>query len=77
MQDLVDDARAGQEARLAAQLEADAILVEMKQILDKMLELESFNEALDLLRDIIAAQERVNEQTKQRQKAKLRNLLEE
>jgi hypothetical protein len=77
MQGLVDDAQAGPEARQAAQQEADAILVEMKQILDKMLELESFNEALDLLRDIIAAQERVNEQTKQRQKTKLRNLLEE
>jgi hypothetical protein len=77
MQELVDDAEAGDDARHFAQQEADAILVEMKQVLDRMLELESFNEALDLLRGIISSQEKINEQTRQRQKEKLRNLLEE
>ena len=56
---------------------ADIILVEMKQVLDNMLELETFNEALELLRAIIKSQDELNQQTKERQKAKLRDLLEE
>jgi hypothetical protein len=54
----------------------DTILVEMKQVLDKMLELETFNEVLDTLRQIIDAQEKVNDETKQQQKRNLRNLIE-
>ena len=42
----------------------------MKQVLDKMLELETFNEVLDMLRQIIDAQEKVNAETKQKQKQK-------
>ena len=51
---------AGPAARTKAVQQADAILVEMKQVLDKMLELETFNEALDLLRAIIKSQEKMN-----------------
>ena len=47
-----------------------------KQVLDKMLELETFNEVLDMLRQIIDAQEKVNAETKQKQKQKLRDLIE-
>jgi hypothetical protein len=65
------------QAQDAAREQADLILVEMKQVLDKMLELETFNEALELLRAIIKSQEELNEQTKERQKAKLRDLLED
>jgi hypothetical protein len=54
----------------------DAILVEMKTVLDKMLELETFNEVLDTLRQIIEAQEKVNEETKGQQKKNLRDLIE-
>jgi hypothetical protein len=60
-----------------ARAKADIILVEMKQVLDNMLELETFNEALDLLRAIIKSQEELNDQTRERQKSKLRDLLEE
>jgi hypothetical protein len=56
---------------------ADQILVEMRQILDRMLELENYNEVVALLRDIIADQERVNRQTKDRQKERLRSLFED
>jgi hypothetical protein len=49
----------------------------MRQALDRMLELETFNEALDMLRAVISAQEKVNEQTKAEQKKKLRELIEE
>ncbi|MGD9723403.1 MAG: hypothetical protein AB7O59_18925 [Pirellulales bacterium] len=62
--------------KTAALVRMDAILVEMKQILDKMLELETFNEVLDMLRGIIEEQEKVSDETKQKQKDKLRDLLE-
>jgi hypothetical protein len=38
--------------------------------------LETFNEVLDMLRQIIDAQEKVNEETKQKQKEKLKDLIE-
>jgi hypothetical protein len=41
-----------------------------------MLELESYNEVLDLLRGIIRDQEQLQERTKQRQREGLRSLLE-
>ncbi|MGH7135113.1 MAG: hypothetical protein ACREHD_05190, partial [Pirellulales bacterium] len=44
--------------------QADAIILAMQKVRDQMLELESFNEAVDLLREIIAAQEQVSEQTR-------------
>lgn len=43
---------------------ADAILVEMNLILEKMQELESFKEAVDLLKSIIAMQKEIGERTK-------------
>lgn len=56
---------------------ADAILVEMKQVLDRMLELETYNEVVALLRNIITDQTEINRQTKERQKEKLRGLFED
>ena len=64
------DPQAAAATQAAALAEIDAILVEMKQVLDKMLELETFNEVLDMLRQIIDAQEKVNAETKEKQKAK-------
>jgi hypothetical protein len=59
----------------AAVAQIDLILGEMKQVLDKMLELETFNEAVDMLRQIIDAQEKVSEETKQQRKKSLRDLI--
>jgi hypothetical protein len=56
---------------------ADEVLVEMKQVLDRMLELETYNEVLDLLRGIIADQQEINRRTKERQKERIRNLFED
>jgi hypothetical protein len=55
---------------------ADQILVEMQQVLDRMLELESYNEVVALLRGIIHDQQDLNEKTKQRQDERLKGLLE-
>ncbi len=70
-------ADAGKASAQAAVEQADAILVEMQKVRDQMLELESFNEAVDLLREIIAAQQQVTERTKQERRNKVRKLLED
>lgn len=73
---LADDG-AGAAARRTALEQADAILVEMQQVRDKMLELETFNEAVELLRQIIAAQQNVSAQTRKQRSEKVRSLLED
>jgi hypothetical protein len=49
----------------------------MKRVLDRMLELESYNELVDLLRGIVTEQEALREETLRLQREKLRELLEE
>jgi hypothetical protein len=56
---------------------ADQTLVEMKQVLDRMLELQNYNEVVALLRDIISDQDRMNQRTKERQKERLRSLFQD
>ncbi len=56
---------------------ADQLLVEMRQVLDRMLELETYNEVVSLLRDIISDQDQINKRTKEQQKDRLRSLFEE
>jgi hypothetical protein len=68
LRETLADERLGLENRDRAQQQADAILVEMNEVLGRMLELEDFNEAVALLREIIDAQEKLGKQTKQRHK---------
>ena len=68
------DPAAIEAARRDAQRTADAILIEMNVVLNKMLELESFKEAVDLLRAIIAMQKEVGEKTNAQRQNKLRLL---
>jgi hypothetical protein len=56
--------------------QADEVLVAMRQVLDKMLELETYNEVVALLRGIITDQEEINRRTKERQKDKLKTLFD-
>jgi len=72
----LDDSHAGIESRTRAVAQVDKIVFAMRQVLSSMIELEDFNEAVELLRSIIQSQERVDNLTKQRQKQKLRDLLE-
>jgi hypothetical protein len=72
---LQDDSAAPELARAIAL--ADEVLVEMRQVLDRMLELETYNEVLDLLRGIITDQQEINRRTKERHKERLRSLFEE
>jgi len=56
-------------------VQADLVVEAMKQVLDRMLELESYNELVDLLRSIIREQQKLNEETKRQRRARLRQLL--
>ncbi len=56
--------------------QGDVVLDAMKQVLDRMLELESYNELVELLRGIVADQQKVQQETKQKRREKLRSLLE-
>jgi len=73
----IADAESGP-ASLADSLRlADQVLVEMQQILDRMLELESYNEVVGLLRGIIEDQEKLNERTKEQQRERIKDLFED
>jgi hypothetical protein len=74
---VLDDPAAGRMQLKLALDQSDAILVEMKSVLDKMLELETFNEVVDTLRSIISEQEKLNQETLRRQKEELKNKLRE
>ncbi len=65
------DPAARVESRKLALAELDRLLEEMNRVKDKMIELETFNEVLELLRDIIAQQQRINEETKKLNKGNL------
>jgi hypothetical protein len=75
-ENLEDAAKAPAELAKSIAL-ADEILVEMRQVLDRMLELETYNEVVALLRNIISDQDEINRQTKERQKDRLRSLFED
>jgi hypothetical protein len=71
------DAASAAEPLAAAKSEADAALEAMKAVLDRMLELESYNELVELLRGIVADQEQIKQRTQEQQREKLRGLLDE
>lgn len=67
--------RAGQD-RTALLRRADDVLARMRAVLDKMMELESFNEVLDVLRGMIRTQEQIRTETLDQQKRRAREALE-
>jgi len=77
LEDNVADGQLGPAKRDLARQQADEIRLQMQEVLGRMLELEDFNEALELLRTIIELQNELGERTKQRQKEKIRELLED
>ncbi len=60
-----------------ALVHADDISSQLKAVLDRMLELESYNELVDLLRGILDEQKQLTEETRARRREKLRSLLDE
>ncbi len=75
--DRIDDPQEGAAALADSMRLADGVLVQMQQILDRMLELESYNEVVGLLRGILDDQRTLNDRTKQQQTDRLKDLLEE
>jgi len=55
----------------------DAVIQRMRAVLDRMMELETFNEVVELLRSAIRTQEEIRTETLRRQKARGKALLEE
>lgn len=64
-------------ARAETLRQYDAILAALRDVLGRMVALEDFNEAIELLRSIIAGQDDLRQQIHRRQKEKLRELLED
>lgn len=60
-----------------AQQQAEEILVAMRKVLDRMMEMEDFNAVVELLQNIIEAQQKVHEGTQQRHKDRIRELLDD
>ncbi len=76
LQSSIDDPKAGPEHRTRAIQQTDAILAAMRQVLNRMVELEDFGEMIERLRSIIQEQEKLQELIQKRHKQKLRDLLE-
>jgi hypothetical protein len=49
----------------------------MRKVLDRMIEMEDFNEVIDMLRNIIQSQEQLHEKTQELHKQRIRDLLKE
>ena len=77
LQSALADVKLAASARNNAKTQADAILLSMRQVLDRMIELQDYNEMVEILRDIIKLQEQLRQQTEERQKQKIRELLKE
>lgn len=72
---LTDEDPASLAAAQAAIDQANRILRDLDAILQRMLDLESFNELLDIVRELIEEQERVSTETKKEQKKAVLDLL--
>jgi hypothetical protein len=70
LQSALADPEASKARHEAALAQFDAILLEMRQVMNKMLELESFNEIVEHLREIIKDQDALNKLTQKKQKEK-------
>ena len=70
LQAVLADPKLSQTRHAEAVQQVDAILVEMRLVMNKMLELESFNEIVEHLREIIKAQRDLDIKTQHRQKEK-------
>jgi hypothetical protein len=77
LETLIEDGEAARPALGDALALADAILVEMRHVLERMLELETYNELVSQLRGIITDQREILRRTKERQKEKLKQLFED
>jgi hypothetical protein len=74
LQQRLGDPVSGPELRLRARQQADDLLIAMQHVLSRMLELEDYNKAVELLRLIIEMQKGVNEETQKRYEELIKEL---
>ncbi len=77
LQAALDDTDRAPLLRDAAQQQAQDTLLAMQKVRDHMIELEDFNEAVELLRNIADMQKKLHDQTQKRHDEKIRDLLKE
>jgi hypothetical protein len=77
LQASIDDGERAPGLRDGAQRQAEAILLAMQKVRDHMIELEDFNEAVELLRNIVDMQKQLHHETEKRHNEKIRDLLKE
>jgi len=70
----LDDAQQRGELSEAAIQQAERVLAEMNEVLQNMLDLETFNELLDIVRDLLKEQGELIDKTKQQKKKQLLDL---
>jgi hypothetical protein len=78
---MVDQDRAGGSASADADADsavqtAEDVLLQLTAVLEKMLDLESFNEVLDMVRELIESQDGLIDETKKEQKRRVLDLFE-
>ena len=72
----VDDVPTARTKSAAAVQTAEDVLLKLTAVLDKMLDLESYNEILDMVRDLIGDQKDLLEETKSERKKRVLELFE-
>jgi hypothetical protein len=77
LQTSLDDQDRAPTLRDGAQRQAQAVLLAMQKVRDHMIELEDFNEAVELLRNIVDMQKQLHDDTQKRHNEKIRDLLKE
>ena len=75
MEKAIEQGVANEDHAVEVLTQADVILVQMSAVLDNMLELETYNELIDLIRDLINDQEEISEKTKDERKKQVLDLL--
>ena len=75
MEKAIEQGGANEDHAVEVLTQADVILVQMSAVLDNMLELETYNELIDLIRDLINDQEEISEKTKDERKKQVLDLL--
>ena len=73
---VVDDPEAGRDRAGEAVQTAEDVLLRLTAVLDKMLDLESYNEILDMVRDLIGDQKELLDETKSERKKRVLELFE-
>jgi hypothetical protein len=77
LQVAVDNLEQGPLLRNSAEREADEILLAMRKVLDRMIEMEDFNEVIEMLRNIIQSQDQIHDKTHELHKQRIRDLLKD